>query len=64
MNEPIDCDYTDEAVCPYCGHQHEDSHEFFPRNQEDTTAFCYKCEKEFSLTRHISVHYSSEPKKP
>ena len=58
--DDIDCDGTDEAVCPYCGNAHECSWEFFGDSRRDSTvASCGECGKDFDLTRYISVSYSS-----
>lgn len=56
----IDCDGTDEAVCPYCGCVQEGSWEFFVDTSADSTVVsCDGCGKDFDLTRDISVSYSS-----
>jgi DNA-directed RNA polymerase subunit RPC12/RpoP len=55
-NEDIDHEYTDTIVCPYCGYKHEDVFEFSDDGETD----CYKCGKEFSFTRIVTVEYSTE----
>lgn len=52
----IDHKYTDELVCPYCGHEHRDSWE---ASDDDGSFWCGECDAEFSYTRHISVSYST-----
>lgn len=55
----IDCDYTDNVVCPYCGHEHEhDLHEMFGREDTIRTE-CDECGKQFEVSRDFSVSYSS-----
>lgn len=52
--------HTDAVVCPYCGHSHSDSYEFFPSiYQESAEVECGECEKEFKAYRNISVNYST-----
>lgn len=64
MPEPeqeIDCEGTDEVVCPYCGHEHSDSYELFRNScgvREDIT--CLGCEKTFRARADYSVTYYSE----
>jgi sarcosine oxidase delta subunit len=56
MSEDIDCEGTDEVVCPYCGYVHSDSWELGGDSGEDR---CSGCEKFFSWTRNVSVSYST-----
>ena len=58
MAGEIDCEGTDEVVCPHCGHEHSDSSEFFGRH-EDAEVECSECEKWFWVTRDVSVSYTS-----
>ena len=53
MNEEIDCEYTDEIVCPYCGYELGDSYELGESGEYD----CDKCGKEFEYHQHIEVTY-------
>lgn len=55
----IDHEFTDVVVCPWCGHTVYDSFEFQNDYGEET---CYKCDKEFTYTRYISVEYSTAKK--
>jgi len=43
-------------TCPYCGWEDEDSWEF---GEDEGTATCGSCEKEFNVTREIEVTYST-----
>lgn len=66
MKEEIDCQYTDEIVCPYCGYENDESWEYY-RGLEDydsyTTVECSECQKEYEVYREFEVHYSSYCKK-
>jgi len=60
----IDHVNTDEAICPYCGHEHDASHEFFGRGHTDSAEVeCVECGKEFFLERDFAVYYTSSKKK-
>lgn len=56
-------DGTDEVVCPYCGHKHDNSTEWFD-TKSDVTIECEneECEREFFASREVSVTYSTFPK--
>ena len=54
MNKEIDHNYTDEIVCPYCGHEFGDSWEIDADSGEEE---CYECGKKFEFYRHIEVSY-------
>ena len=54
MSKEIDHEYTDEIVCPYCGHEFSESYEFSGDSGEEE---CYECGKEFEYHRHIEVTY-------
>lgn len=47
----------DVVKCPWCGHIHGDAWEF--DNEGETE--CYKCEKPFEWTRHMTVSYTARP---
>jgi len=58
----IDCEYTSEIVCPYCGYEFSDSWDVNSSvgdgdldNQE-----CDECGKTFFCRRDIDVSYVSE----
>lgn len=55
MSEEVDSDHTDEIVCPYCGHRFTDSYEY-----EEGEVDCEDCGKEFVLTIHKYISYSSK----
>jgi len=53
--DEIDCEYTDEIVCPHCGQMHSDSWVYSDSGIYD----CEECEKPFSYERNVSVTYST-----
>ena len=52
----FDTEYTDNVICPYCGYEDRDSWEY---GQDDFETKCSSCGKEMSVTRNISISYSS-----
>lgn len=52
----IDCEGTNEIVCPHCGYEHRDSWEL---ERDDGDTECHSCEKPFQYSRLTSVTYSS-----
>lgn len=65
MEKKIDCSYTDEVVCPYCGYEFCDSYEIFAYNNDDyyDDLECEGCGKEFNVGRYVEVTYNSYKKK-
>ena len=63
MAEPneMECDGTDEVLCPYCGHEHCDSGEFFT-NRTSTEIECDECGKAFLCSQNIVVSYTTSKK--
>jgi hypothetical protein len=55
MSEEIDCEFTSDLVCPYCGYVHEDDGEM----NESGDMKCYKCEKKFIYEVEYSKSFSS-----
>ncbi len=53
----IECSGTDEVVCPYCGHEHSDSWEWFRDNGHDVDIDCATCGKTFRASPDYSVTY-------
>lgn len=51
----FDTEYTDGAVCPYCGYEHRDSYDM-----EEGVNSCASCDNEFEVARHIKITYSTE----
>jgi hypothetical protein len=56
----IDCDYTDDPVCPHCSNLYSDAWEISFNAIETAEVECESCEKSFKVTRHTSVNYSTE----
>ena len=61
MEKEIDCSYTDEVVCPYCGYEFQMSYEIFYNPDDDffRGLECDECGKQFNVHKHVSVTYSS-----
>jgi hypothetical protein len=55
----IDCDFTDEIVCPYCGQEQGDSWAIIPRESDDGETNCGNCDKLFYFNIHREITYSS-----
>lgn len=54
----IDCNRTDEIVCPHCGHEFSDSSEY-GRGEDVGELECGECGKAFYARRNITVDYTS-----
>jgi hypothetical protein len=55
--------YGDEIECPYCGWKDRDSWEWGSGNvEEDGTADCGECEREFYVSKSCSITYVTKPK--
>ena len=64
-NREIDHEYTDEIVCPWCGHRHQDSWEWFADSpNEDTEGECGSCGKSFFVSEHRDITYSTKRIEP
>lgn len=50
-----DCLFTDELMCPYCGHTTSDSWEL----DDEGEICCDECNETFKYTRNFEVTYSS-----
>lgn len=58
--EPMyDCEYQDRVVCPFCGHENEDSWEYLKDDEECVDAHCPSCGKEFDVTVSQTINYTS-----
>lgn len=56
----IDHQYTNEIVCPFCGHEFGDSWEIDGDSEDLGLIDCEECYKEFYAVRNIRVDYSTE----
>ena len=56
-----DTEYTDNPVCPYCGHTEQDAWEidFGPGLDGDTETSCGNCGKDYKVFRNTTVYYST-----
>ena len=59
INKEIDCDSTDEVVCPYCGYKHENDCDKICNQDEDEEFYCHNCDKVFIYTPYFTVTFSS-----
>ena len=59
----IDCKYTSEIVCPYCGDRWSDSWDvdFGIGVEGDAELYCDECEKYFFAERYCKITYSTVP---
>ncbi len=55
----VEHEYTEEVVCPWCGHEHGDSWEW-TSNSDDMK--CDECGKEFGYEKDITVKYCTSKK--
>lgn len=52
-------DHRERPICPHCGHHDRDAWEIdFSRNETKTVA-CNSCGKDYRVTQHLSVTYST-----
>lgn len=53
--------YEDNITCPFCGYVDRDSWEVdFGGMEGEEKLECGECQKEFVVTKHIEVTYSSQ----
>ena len=57
--DPIDHDGTDAPVCPFCGRKDYDWQDGAPSNKEDWSVWCPVCDREFRVSRHITVTFTT-----
>ena len=55
----INCSYTSEIVCPYCGYMHRDSWDMWPNDREENDIYCHHCDRDFTVSRDVSITYTS-----
>lgn len=60
----VNHEYTEEVVCPYCGHEFTDSWELSGEDGQEGETDCGQCERLFLYYRNISVSYSTLPAVP
>ena len=60
----INCEYTDDVICPYCGHVQMDSWELIPDHEECSETDCGECGEAFEYCVHKSITFTSFKKDP
>ena len=60
MSGEINCDYTDEPVCPHCGTEHPVCEDWGWNHWNQVEDACHECGKPYRATIHYSVSYSTE----
>lgn len=59
MEKEFEYEFTDEIVCPYCGHEHIDSWE----QPDEVDSFdCHECFMDFKMKRNVEITYSTYKK--
>lgn len=57
----IEHEYTDEAVCPWCGHKRTETRELFTRGyMYRNEVECAACGRAYACRMHVEVSYSTE----
>jgi hypothetical protein len=62
----FDHDFTDNIICPYCGAEFYDCHEYWNHDAGDGSTMeidCDICKKIFEVTMNVDVTYSTDKKK-
>lgn len=60
MEAEFNCEYTDEIICPYCGHEFSDSFALFCDNVgEEAENSCGECNKIFITTTNTIYLFST-----
>lgn len=57
----LNCARNDDAVCPHCGYQYEDTWDFFTGHSSDRTVTtdCDNCEREFEIEAITETVYTT-----
>ncbi len=57
----IDHEYTNNMVCPYCGHEQTDIYEYKGAYEDDNPirVDCQECEKEFESSCYVSYSFTT-----
>jgi transcription elongation factor Elf1 len=62
MPKEIDCEFTDEITCPYCGKAMECSYELMADNTDCGETECESCGESFAWSAQVSITYSTAKK--
>ena len=62
----FDTEYTNFAVCPYYGHEENDSWEIDtgPGYEGDAETMCKSCGEDYFVSRHCTITYTTRKLKP
>lgn len=63
MSAEINCDYTDEPVCPHCGEEFQVCEDWGWNARNEVETSCEECGMPYTVTAHYSVSYSTEKPK-
>lgn len=55
MRKEIEHEYTDELICPYCGHENKTEYDAPDYETEE----CNKCGEEFKYDHYIEITYTT-----
>jgi len=58
MSEQFSTEYTDNAVCPFCGYVERDSWEIGD-GEGETEHTCGRCDKAYGVSRHMQISYTT-----
>jgi DNA-directed RNA polymerase subunit M/transcription elongation factor TFIIS len=71
MSEPepkkeIDCEYTGNPVCPYCGHVDQEwweNSDAAKADDEESWLFdCPACDEEYRAKKYVTIRFDTEKK--
>lgn len=60
--ELFDTDYTDNPICPHCGHEDAYWAEFCPRNAGDGSSYtdsCPSCDADYKVLMYVSYNFTT-----
>ena len=57
----MNTEFTNQPICPYCGHAERDAWEIdFNGMDGDAEHTCGHCGEDYFLSRHVDIYYSSK----
>lgn len=58
----IDTEHTDNAICPYCGYEDPDAWDIDLGHQieGDGETDCPACSRAYSVSRHVTITYTTK----
>jgi len=60
---PPECLHASRITCPFCKHRQRDSSEWNNGEEGDGTEECGECGREFWVSRHVTVAYTTRQKR-